>query len=1097
MLKLLYCRQSSENSKYCLNVANETINSGGNVVMLVPEQYTFETQKLLLENLGDSLSNKISILSFTGLCEDISTKFGGLASINVDDGIRFILIKKALRLVSDDLKHYKRYANSSDFAKKMLTVIGELKTADVSYEKLLELSLSLNPSVFSDKLNDISLILKCYDSLLGSRFAEPFDLIKKTVDRLQDSSYFIGKTFIINEFKGFTESQYLLLDRIIGSSKDTHITLCSDEPAFKNETEVFLNVKKSAFKIKNLATSRGVEVSEKVVTDNKKYTSDALQNLELHLAEKSFDVYNSNASDISIVKTDSVESEVDFVMCTIRRLVREENYRYNDFVIISRSAEKYSDVIGISSARYGVPCYVDNKISALSLPLSIFAVSALKCAETLDTADILKMLKTGLTNLTELQILELENYSYVWNITGSGWKTEWNEDPKGLTSANKRSKVNNEQLNLTRVKVYNALAKLKRALGSTAETACRGLLSFFEDMGTVDALSKYTTYLESIGNLAEAEYQRLGFDIFINTLDKLVLSSENDDVSANDFADMLSSALSFEKVGEIPQTKDQVIYGTADRIRSAEPKIAFVIGVNENEFPKATSEGDIFSRTEREVMRNSNIGVSDHSLEDAIDEKFIFYYACTLASEKLFLTYTVVNSDGKELLPSAVIDDIVSRFPNCNLISEKKNDLSLEKIETKDSAFRLLLSSECKNSSLYNELEGYFSNDSQYQGKLQAVKSFSDKPHRTLTDESVDNLYKNDIVLSATKIETFSTCKFMHFCRYSLGVEPQRRVDFDALTKGNIIHFVLENFVNSHKNDIGFVSIDDIKAETSELCDKYIESLGVDKLSLDERFLYMLELLKKTAEYIVTSLNNEFAQSSYKPIACELKIGNGDGGVESVKVPTDKGRNVKIIGSVDRVDATDTGKVRVVDYKSGKKEFELTDLLNGVKMQMLIYLYSIIKNGKDKLSVEHPTAVLYFPARKDPANCSGDYIRMNGIITSDIESIREMEASGNGEIVPVKFRQNGTSYYENKSTIDDDVFKAVFKYVELSLMRIGSLIEKGDISAEPLVDSMHSACDWCDYKLICRAPDNDSKRERKELKKSAAIDELRAETEGY
>ena len=1096
MLNLILGRQLSGKSYYLLKTAESISLSGGNVVMIVPEQYTFEMQKKLLKELGPEVSNRINILSFTGLCEDIGNCYGGISGITVDDGIRFILVKNALKSVSDSLKHYRRYVNSPEFAKQMLTVIGEMKTAAVSPEALAELSVSLEPSLFADKLHDISLILKCYDSLLLSKFADPFDLTKKTVEKLPDNSYFSGKVFLIDEFKGFTETQYLLLDRIISASDDVYVSFCCDSTSLSGATEVFSNIKKNVARLKELAVSRGEKVKEITVSETGRYKTTALSRFEEYLAEKSLDKFSDSASEITVVNAESTSKEIDYVMRTVKRLVREKGYRYNDFLIISRNADAYTDIIEITAEKYGVPCYVDNKISAITLPLSVFAVSALKAAESFDTADILKMLKTGLTDIAELDVSLIENYAYVWNITGSRWKDEWNDHPDGLVNEKRKRNVDNEQLNTSRKRIVSALFKLRNSFGSTAEAVCRGLLGFFDELGTVDALKLKTSLLERAGRLTEAEYQRSGFDVFIKTLDKIVAVSGDDTVLPTEFVNMLTAALGFETVGEIPQTMDQVIYGTADRIRAVSPKAVFAIGVNDGLFPASASDGGIFSSVEREVLRKSGCGVSDASIEEAVDEKFLFYYACTCASERVYISYPSIGADGRELFPSPVITELGEMFPKCRFLKGTESALLLENIETEENAFELLSDNFDETSALSVELKSFFEGDAKYRDKLKSIQNFSCGGSRRLNDKTVDMLYGDDIVLSATKIETFSNCRFMHFCRYGLGIEPLNKVDFDAMTRGNILHYVLDKFISSHMDDIGKLREDLIKDETAELCNRYIIELGVDRSRLGKKFVYMLELLKDTAYYIVCAVNNEFGQSTYRPSACELKIGDiGGEGIASVKVPTDGGRNVKISGSIDRVDTTPNGKVRVIDYKSGKKEFELTDLLNGVKMQMLLYLYSIVKNGKELLSAEHPTAVLYFPARRDALSADKSHIRMNGRITSDIDSIHEMEASGEGEILPVKFYPNGTKFYENKSTVDDEVFSIAFKYVELSLRRIGSMLEKGDISAVPLADNKMSACEWCDYRLICRPTDDFEKREKLSLRKNDAITAMTAETE--
>lgn len=1095
MLKLILGRQKSGKSTYCLDKAKESALNGGKVLYIVPEQYTFETQKKLLHKLGPAVFNKIDILSFTGLCTEIKNTYGGNAALNVDEGIRFILIKQALKQTADNLKHFNKYVNSSDFAKGLLSVVGELKTAAVDPDKLLIIAKEMSTSVFADKLHDISLILKAYNSLLGNKFVDPFDELQNTVNLMPDNSFFYGKTIIIDEFKGFTQSQYLMLDRIVSGAKDIIVSFCCDGIEPVSDSELFANVKLSANRLIGIANNCSVE-TEQIILEKQFYDSDDISKLEKLLCEKPLNATESLNGDISVVAMSDPKTEINFCFKTIRRLVREENYKFNDFVIIARSAEQYGELVNLTAKKFKVPCFVDTRVSAMNLPLSMFLISALRSAVSFETEEIIKMLKSGLTSITMDTVSALENYCFIWNIKGAQWKSCWLQNPEGLSNFDVDKTFENLEINEARKTIVSALDDLRKAFGGSAEVACKGVLRFFDRLGTIDALRTYTANLENNKNYQDAEYQRLGYDLLIETLDKIVSTSDGD-MSADEFIELLSSSLSFHTVGEIPQTNDQVMFGTADRIRTSEPKVVFLVGVNLDRFPLVPSESGLFSSAERQILKNSDIGISARALDDSIDEKFIFYNASTLSSGKVYFCYSVRGLKGESLFPSPILNEIKENLVlSENNINGDREYLDVSDIETEDNAIILLAKHFFEDSAVVGELKEYFANSEKYKNRFNAISNYNNSPSRVVSKESVDRLFSDTITLSATKIETFNTCRFMHFCRYSLGLNPIRQVNFDALTRGNIVHYCLEKFVSRHFDDIGTLSEYLIKTETDALCSEYLSEKNIDIDNLDERFNYMLNILKQTAFFVGVALNKEFAQSQYNPVSCELRIGGKDGVIDSISATTNNGRTVGIVGSVDRVDTAPDGDVRVVDYKSSDKNFRVSDLINGLNMQMLIYLYSIIKNGRDKFSACRPTGVLYFNTKTDYSkNKRPEFIKMNGVVLADSQVVAQMERDGKGKIIPASLSKEG-NVKSGLSAIEEGVFDIIFKYLDFFLAKIGSEIERGDITAAPFSNDNSSSCDYCDYKLICRAPNNCLKREKCSTTNDAAIKSILEEMEG-
>ncbi len=1100
MLQLILGRKKSGKTQYCQELAHSLVNDGREVIMLVPEQFSFECQRNLLKSLGSKVFNKINILSFTGLCEEIQSKFGGFSGTNVDDGTRFVLIGQALNSVKDNLKIYGKYYNSSAFIKEVMSIITELKQTGISPDDLNEVAKTTENINFSNKLYDLNLILSAYNALLTSKFCDPLDLIERTVNIMQDNLYFKNKTFIIDEFKGFTEVQFKLLERIIAGADDTYVTLCCDNLIPDNETDIFKNIKKTGTRLIDIAKSHLINVREPILlSNNSKYAED-LEALELLLADKSLELYDTNAKNITVCKANNVYNEIDFCMSEIRRLVREEKYRYRDFVIISRN-DSYKDIISETADIYGVPIFTDKRVSVSGLPLSVFLMSAIKAAISFNTEDILKMLKTGLCGLDMDSIIKLENYAYIWNIDGNKWLNDWNMSIKGLKSVDiseqeqEKLILEANEINLIRKKVIKPLESLKFGLSGTAESICKSILRFFDDCNTVENLRKLTSNLESSGNLLEAEHQIAGYDAIIKVFDKIVLALGEKEVKSKEFLEILSSVLTFETVGEIPQTKDQVMYGTADRIRTFRPKIAFIIGVNQDVFPATLNDDGLLSQFERDMIISNGFNIADRSLSDCLDEKFLFYSAATSSFDKVYLSYSESSVSGGNLEPSMEIETIINLFSNINTVNVN-NGFYEGNIETKEAAFRKLAENFTEKSEFIENLKGYFFNDPYFCDRIKAIDGFISSKPISISKESALGLYGNEIKLSASKTNDFAGCKFLYFCKYGLGVSKRERVEFDPLTRGNIVHYCLEQFVKNHLSDIGSLDENDIMVEVTGLCDRYIE-LTVDNIDgLDEKFKYMVGLVKDTVTYLAVSLNREFEQSDFKPKFCELNVGDGEA-IPGIEVVTDSGNRVTLKGYIDRVDTTPDGKVRVVDYKTGSKgdSFKLSEILNGQDMQMLLYLYSCIKNGKDLLEADIPAGVLYFPAKRNASDNSNDYIKMSGLLLDDEKTLRQMEQNLDGKIIPARLRPNGSTFYSTESIVSENAFKLLFRYLEVLLGRIGSSIMRGEITPEPLKVGDKTQCKYCDYRAVCRLSPDAHQKEGIKCNNSEALTKIEEEME--
>ena len=1075
MLKLILGRQQTGKTHSCLSAAEAAVNAGKNVVFIVPEQYSFECQRLLLETFGSKISNKIEIHSFTSLCEAICDVYGGASGINVDDATRFILIGQALKNVKDSLKMYGRYASSTSFIKEILSTVTELKQSGVTSEALSELSRKTDSEPLSRKLHDISLILSAYNAVLSNRFIDPLDLIDRTVNSMRDNLFFAHKTVIIDEFKGFTESQYKLLDCIISASDDTVVSLCCDSLYAKDETDMFISVKNCANRLIEIAESHSVPFGQPFFTAHSEGSLHDISAFESFVCERLDKTFKEAVENIEIFCADNVVGEVERVMRTIRRTVMdsENDLRYRDFVIISRTDEVYSKLIEEISRLYDIPCYTDTRIPLTRLPLSVLVMSAVSAALDIDTEELLRVAKTGLVGLTADEISDLENYVYVWGISGKKWLDDWDMNPDGLEEVSEervRSVLNEiERINLLRAKLVGPIASLRSNLNGNVEKMCSAVFRYLEECSCIDHLRDYTDILDADGRLQEAQYQRTGYDVFIKVIDKIVAAVGDSVITAKEFSEILNTSLKFETVGEIPKLLDQVIYGTADRIRPLRPKVVFVLGVNQDIFPAAVSSGGLLSQSDRKILIDNDLKVSDHSINDCLDEKLLFYFACSYASQKLYISFSKATVTGSALEPAAEISLIKNSFPNLKVIRQN-NDFSLEYAETLESTFRDVAKNFKSNDIVIEAVKSYFADNDVYKSRIDSIVNYLNSDEPSISAKSAFELYGNKVNLSASKVDDFVDCKFLYFCKYGLSARKLDKVEFNPLTRGKIVHYCLENFIENHKNDIGQLTNSVISSEILIYSSNYLLENGVDESYFDEKFKFMLDVVNNTAVSLAIALNNEFRVNQFKPFACELKIGE-DGVVKGIDIFTDKGHPITLNGYIDRVDVTDDGKIRVVDYKSGSKgdKFSVSEILNGHNLQMLLYLYALLKNGQSVTNASIPAGVLYFPAKRHISDEKSEFVKMNGIVLDDMDTIRQMEPNIEGKIIPPKLNAKKTGFTTRNQLASTDTFDTIFKYIEYTLQRIGSSLMDGDIIRDPIeLGSNKPKCVYCDYHSVCR-----------------------------
>lgn len=1083
----------------------ETLIKSGKteILLLVPEQYSFETEKNIVSQMGAHRADCVSVFSFTFLAKHLLKIYGSANLPEIDDSIRAVLMSLTLEQVGDKLDLYSKSKYSQGFITEMMGMIKEFSQCAVSPDDLYNSCEEMEDGILKSKMRELSLIARAYSALLEQSWFDDETSLDRLHGIIDSVDWFNGKTVFIDGFRGFTAQEMTVLGDILPRAEDVYVTVCTDKISGLHEKySVFAHTRRTARKLFSLnekCSMPPVDVIE--VSKSDYYSSPELAHLENQLYSIIPEKYENEVNDISICRAESFMAECDYVAADIKRLISEEGYRCRDIAVIGRNSSEYEAGIKASLKKFDVPVYVDKRQPIMTQPLINFVNAALKIAcEGFSTENVMRLLKTGLTDLSQDDISSLENYAVMWKISGNRWCEDFKVHPDGLGCEllEKHAEIL-EKINRSRKAVTYPLSKLRSLFKSiNGLSAAEGIYNLLCDFNVADNLKKTALELKENGELELALEQERIWEILIEILDETAKVLKNTTLTAKRFEELFNTMISRFTIGALPNGLDEVLIGSAERVLTSSPKVIFAVGVNDGVFPYIQLNKKVLSRSEREQLKIFGIDLGQQADEDVTEERFISYKTLCGATHKLYLSYCAKNISGAELAPSELISQIKKIFPKVKTIDtalvEKADFLRSGK-----ASFEVMAKGWRNPDSVVATLKAYFENESQYKDKLRALKRAADKKEFTIEDKSVaQKLFGKDMYMSATRVETYYKCPFEYFCKYGIQAKPTRVAELDPMQKGTVIHYVLETIIKTYGSEAL------CKMNEAEIDEKVLDILeGYFALNMSsgqehsERFGYLYMSLGKTVCAVVKRLIKEFSVSDFVPVDFELPIDN-DSEVKPLVVELSDG-SIKLKGSVDRVDMMtldDKKFVRVVDYKSGGKNFQLSDVFYGLNMQMLIYLFAIWKNGTGKYENISPAGILYMPVKATVTDLGRDATddevlnqqmkdcRMNGMVLDDSRVIIGMDNNKSGIFIPVKYDEKKCTF--TGSLIGLKEMSLLSEKVEDILREMGNCLHQGKIQAEPVFSQSTSsaysdACKYCDYKTVCGFEPDDIKKEIEKL----------------
>ena len=1061
----------------------EDIAKEDSAFLIVPEQFSFESEKLLDEFLGREKAQNVEVLSFSRLCNSIFRKFGGIAGEYCGETAKLLLMGAALSACEDELKYYKKNVHGAPFIEKLVAADSEFKNAGISPAELS--ALSEKNGTLGEKASDLSLIFELYNAMLEKSYIDPLTDIKRAAETLSENDFFSETPVFIDNFTGFTGSEYKMLRVILEQSPLVEISLCCDSVYDRTGgTGLFSKTQRTAGRLEKIAKEAGAAVKTPVFAENEDdKRPEAIIDLEENFLQSS-SPKGKNLGEVRLIKAADPYDEANFVAVMARSLAEEQGFRWRDMAVIARDLSPYEHSLPAAFKRAGIPLYMDKAAKLSAHPLSAFISSALSAIRSNFSAeDILRLLKTGILPVPAEDATEFENYCFVWNIRGKLFLEPFTGSPEGFREIKPEDLEKLEKLNSLREKVINPLETLRKKLsGASGKEFSAAFYDFLCECEVTEGLRRLYDELTESGETAAAENLDAFWSYTISALDKFSVALGDTVLEKETMGRLFELIINEAEIGVLPHTLDCVSAGTADRIRPSDIKAVFVIGLCDGVFPAPPKNSSLFTAEERKILAEAGLELGEGENDDILSERIYAYTAFTSASEKVFASYPKYDISSAEQSPSVLISRL--RESVGSLPEESTSDFREDFWLCSESFAFEHLAAFGKNSNRSSEaLKKYFEEKELWRERAQKLGTAVEAENFAIENpENAEKLFGKNFRFSPTKLDTFGQCPFSYFIKSGLVLRERQKAELSPLSAGTLIHHVLQVLIPKFGGKgIALLSDAELQKEVDLVLKDYLDTVMGSEKGKTARFMY---LYRRTAGFItrlLRRLGEEFFHSEFVPFAFEEPLG-GDN-INFYRLETPDGKKITVEGTIDRIDVLERNGerfVRVVDYKTGSKDFALCDVYYGINIQMLVYLFSIQEGGKGGLSNSIPSGVLYMPAKNSVLKMErGDTaeevfeeqrksFRMNGLLLDDEAVLTAMEPGLSGFYIPVKKGKNGPS----GSLASLAEFGVIKKHIDSLLINIASELSEGKIAALPFRKNSTSPCDFCRYKGICRRSEN-------------------------
>ncbi|AIQ13970.1 helicase-exonuclease AddAB subunit AddB [Paenibacillus durus] len=1101
---------------------------GAPVIQLVPEQGSFSAEQGLLSACDNQGSLRAQTLSFPRLSYRVKQETGGRGGVPIGDEGKKMLLYKILSRRKEELKLFGASSDRPGFVDRLSRLHSELKrcclgTSDLE-EQLSRMRESANGSpILTGKLEDLNIVFADLEQAMSGLYIDEEDRLAELSELIPSSSFVCGSSIFVDGFRGFTAREFTVLRQLMLHAADMTIALTLDRPFLDghrpHELELFHPAASAYIKLRGMADELGIDVRDEVLAPTvlpRFAAAPALAHLERGFDRRLMYEEPKPAEDeITIRAAANKRAEMEGALREMRRLAREEGAKYGEMAVFVRKLEDYDYFVPALFRDYGVPFFLDRKAGELHHPLVEFIRSALDIVRRRwRYEDVFRCVKTGFLlpldgSLTRDDMDTLENYILACGIQGYRWtdeKYKWKAIPSlSLEGGGKTDARLVPLMEKCRKAVTAPLKAFEQRIKKSRNgfDLCKSVFGLLEDSAAARKLEYMSAAALEEGRTQEAREHRQLWGAVLDLLDQIVEMMGEETLSFDMFAGILETGLAELRMGLVPPALDQVLVGTMDRTRVSGAKYAFLLGFNEGVVPALFQEDGVLSEVERSLLEGAGMELTPGSSRRMLDERFLIYTALTSASRKLWVSYACADDDGKGLLPSEIIRHLRRMYP---LLAEKPLQslpVSAPPEEHRDfighpeQTLRMLIVQlrQWKQGQdipeIWWEVYNWFAERAEWRPRLQILISslFYRNLGMPLRRETSFRLYGGSTLRgSVSRMEKFVSCPFSHFASYGLRLKERQLYKLQAPDIGQLFHAALSTMASklqSEGRSWGALTPDECRNEAVKTVDMLAPMLQGEILKSSKRYGYIARKLKNIVGRASVILGEHARRGSFDTAFLELDFGPGKP-LPPLRIPLPNGCLMEVVGRIDRVDTAEGENgilLRVIDYKSSRKDLKLHEVYYGLSLQMLTYLDVLLTYAEEWLGEPaFPAGTLYFhvhdPLLSSPNGMSREQaqqellkrFKMKGLLMADREVVSLMDTSldkGHSSIVPVALKSDG-SFYSSASVATPEQWDRLLSSVRGTITEIGTRITEGDVAITPYRIQQETACTFCSYRAVCQ-----------------------------
>ena len=1083
-----------------------------NYLILVPEQFTLQTQMNLLDMHPEHGIMNIDVLSFMRLAWRVFEEVRGEERMILEDTGKSIIVKKVLLNLQKDLTVYAGNIRKAGFVDEMKSLLSEFYQYSVTPAMLEEAKDGMDGHpALRNKLGDVIRVYEGFQEFLKERYITAEEVLDVLGEVLDESALVRDAVVCLDGFTGFTPSQYKLLSSLLRNASKVYMTVTMDAAALAREQKehhLFYLSFKTMEKLKELANQEGVLIEEPIVPGEggipwRFRESIPLAALEKYLFRYPARAYKKPQEDIRIDSLRDKEAEVSFVAAQILRLVREKGFRYRDIAIVCGDIESYGRIIRREFLRAGIACFVDDKKNILLNPFVEFLRSGIEiAARDFSYESVFRYLRCGLAQWEPQEVDLLEEYVLALGIRGHGmWQKEWTR-----TFRTKRA-VMLDTVNELRTRFLSEIMPLYEVLSDPSRNVLAyttALYEFVTAHGIEEKLKLWAQEYKESGELLLArEYEQI-YRIVMELFDRVAELLGEDILPLKEFSEIMETGFAEGEVGLIPPGVDQVVAGDIQRTRLTDVRALFFLGVNDGVVPKKDDGGGILSDMEREYLNRRGMELAPTRRQNSCTEQFYLYLCMTKPQEKLYLTYARLNEDGRAIRPSYLIGRLLAIFPALTIRQDTGNKIA--DVTGSDRGLAALKrglreyaqgeqdpGAEKLSKELFLELYGLWNRSGPDERRRLARLvdgAFYAGRQEGISARAASLLYGRMLAGSVTRLETYAACAFAHFLAYGLELEERAEYKIGMPDIGTLFHSALELFsLRLKESEYNWHTLpDELRIEWgSESVRRAAQDTGSGIFADTKRSEYIITRVERIMQRALSVLTEQLRSGEFEPETYEMAFTCAD-------------RYLRLSGRIDRLDVYEEDGslyLRVIDYKSGTTSFDYAMLYYGLQLQLGVYLNAVTRmrdeeriesepaNGKRPENKRIVPAGVFYYRLEDPIVEKGPgaederkkALRMDGVANQDTRVLGYLDRafrtadgglapSVKSTVIPVETDRSGEITKRSK-VANTRGFYEIMEHVNRKMAAFSEEIMDGRTDVNPYRMGDKTACDYCPYTSIC------------------------------